>query len=198
MDARNSVQFDTPLGQLYRKGRWVWTVLCTALNRLIRNKPRIAATTPIAPAGVRPTRNVGFILIRNSEREPVDWRVPLGREMKNIFVAIVQVAARIDRFEMSARNDFAPFFLNADRFDPVNGILQNEQIAQLQHQLVWEHRIGWHRADVEKKGTVRFQQTRNLICPSLAPEQITSTICEIGKSRVANPEIVRGRCDDKI
>src|SRR5256885_7533911 len=116
------MQFDTPLGQLHRKSRWVWTLLGTALNRLIRNNPRIAATTAIAPEGMRPTRNVGFILIRNSEREPVDGHVPLGREMKNIFVAIVQVAARIDRFEMPTRNDFAPFFLNADRFDPVNGI----------------------------------------------------------------------------
>src|SRR5438067_1583860 len=102
------------------------SLLLAPLNCFVGNEPGIAATTPIAPAGVRPTRNVGFILIRNSEREAIDWRVPLGREMKNIFVAIVQVASRVDRLEMPARNDFAPFFLNADRLDPMNGILQNE------------------------------------------------------------------------
>ena len=67
----------------------VRSLLCSALNCFIRDKPSIAATAKIASARVRPARDVGFVLIRNAEGQPINFDATRLREMKNIFVAIV-------------------------------------------------------------------------------------------------------------
>src|SRR5438270_6523067 len=95
------MKLDAVLGQRGRRGRGVWPFFLAPLNRLIGNEPGIAATTAIAPARVRPARNVAFVLIWNAEREPVDRCFSLGREMKNVFMAVVQETLRVNRFEMS-------------------------------------------------------------------------------------------------
>src|SRR5205807_6963229 len=97
-----------------------------ALNRLIRDEPRVAATTAIAPARVGPTRNVALVLIRNAEREPINFNAPALCEVKDVLVTIIQKASRINRLEMAMRDDSAMLFLDADRLDPMNRILQNE------------------------------------------------------------------------
>ena len=98
-----------------------------ALNRLIRDEPRVAATTAIAPARVGPTRNVALVLIRNTEREPINFNAPALGEVKDVFVTIIQKASRTNRLEMTARDDSAIFLLDADRLDPMNRVLQNNR-----------------------------------------------------------------------
>jgi hypothetical protein len=88
-NARHAVQFYAPLGELHRKRRRMRSLLCAALDCFVRNKPGIAAATQIAATRVRPTRDVTFVLIRNPEREAIDFNATRLREMKNIFVAIV-------------------------------------------------------------------------------------------------------------
>ena len=48
-----------------------------ALNRFVGNEPGVAATAPIAAAGVRPARDVALVLIRDAEREPIERRLPV-------------------------------------------------------------------------------------------------------------------------
>ena len=169
-----------------------------ALDRLVRNEPGVAATTPVAPARVAPARNVRFVGVGNAEREAIERRFSFGREMENIFVAVVQKAGRTDRLEMSARNFFAGIVRDRDRFDPVNRVLQNEEFAQSQDQLVRQHRIRRRRADVEKKRSVRPEQPADLRRPFFAPIEIRCAIRGVGKFAVANPEIVRRRRDHEI
>ena len=88
-DARRSVQFYTPLGELNRKRRRMRSFFLTALNCFVRNEPRVATTTQIFSPSMRPTRDVALILIRNAERQPIQFDATGLREMKNIFVAIV-------------------------------------------------------------------------------------------------------------
>src|SRR5438132_11383482 len=119
-------------------------LLRAALNCLVRNKPSIPATTQIASAGVRPTRDIALVLIRNTEGQPVDFDVTSLREMKNVFMAIVQKALGTNGFEMSVRSPFTKQSLrlrNRDRFNPVNSVLQNEQIAQSDNDFVRQHGI---------------------------------------------------------
>src|SRR5206468_4514101 len=87
---RNAVQFDAPFGELHRKCRRMRPFFGATLNRFVWNEPRIAAATQIAPAGMRPARNVAFILIRDSDGEPVELDATRFGEMKNVFVAIVE------------------------------------------------------------------------------------------------------------
>ncbi len=119
------MQFDAPFGQLHRKRRGVRSLLRTALNRFVRNEPGIPSASQIAPARVRPARNIAFVLIGNTEREPIDFDPACFGEVKNIFMAIIQKALGADRLEMSVRLSVAFPILNGDRFDPVNCVLQN-------------------------------------------------------------------------
>src|SRR5262249_48089838 len=75
--------------------------LFAALNCFIRDKPRIAAATQIASARVRPAPNVAFVLVWNSDGEPVQFDAPGFREMKNVFVTIVKKPLGTDGLEMT-------------------------------------------------------------------------------------------------
>ena len=44
-DPRDAVQSDAPFGELNRKRRRMRSFLCAALNCLVGNEPRVAATT---------------------------------------------------------------------------------------------------------------------------------------------------------
>src|SRR6266568_806902 len=108
----------------------MWPLLCSALNCFIRDKPGVAATPQIASPSVRPARNVAFVLIWNSDSEPVQLYASAFREMKNVFVTIVQKTLRTDRLEMTMRSNLSVSIFNRDRFDPMNRVLQHERTAQ--------------------------------------------------------------------
>jgi hypothetical protein len=128
---------------------------------------------------MRPPRDVALILIWHAEREPVQFDPTGLREMKNVFVAIIEESRRIYRLEVAKRFGaaFDPHpalrvrlslarerikvrvaidglfivYVDCDGFDPVNRVLQNEKLAQRDHDFVRQHRIGRRGADVEKK-----------------------------------------------
>src|SRR4051794_3346627 len=101
------MQSDAIDRQLDREGCWMRSLLLATLDRFIRNEPGVAAAPAVAATRVSPARNVGFVGVRHTEREPIERRLSFEREMKNVFVAVVQVARGIDRLEMSARCFFA-------------------------------------------------------------------------------------------
>src|SRR5262249_52459269 len=90
LDARHTMQFDAPLSELDRKRRRVRAFFLTALNCFVGNEPRVPATTQIVPASMRPSRDIALVLIRNAKGQPVQFHTTGLREMKNVFVAIVE------------------------------------------------------------------------------------------------------------
>ena len=102
---------------------------------------------------------------------------------------------------MAGRNGFAPARLNADRFDPVKGILEDE-IGCLpgngEDELVWKKWIRWRAANVEKKRGLVGHEAVNLSRPLLAPSDEIVTIQIVPVSAVINVEIVRWGGDDKV
>jgi hypothetical protein len=84
-----AVKLDAPLRQLHRKRRRMRSLLRAALDCFVWNEPSVAAATEVAPARMRPARNIALILIRNSEGQPVNFDATGFREMENVFVAIV-------------------------------------------------------------------------------------------------------------
>jgi len=84
------MQLDAPLRELNRKGRWVRTLPCSALNRFIGNKPSIASATQIVSARVTPATDVAFVLVWNAKCEAIQFDAASFCEMKNVFVTIVQ------------------------------------------------------------------------------------------------------------
>src|ERR1051325_11753307 len=106
------------------------------LDCFVRNEPGFAATTFVTAARMGPTRDIAFVLIRDAESEPVDVDLATDREMKNVFVAIVEKSFGTDRFEMAERAT-----IDRDGLDPVNRILENEEIANTKNYFVRQHRI---------------------------------------------------------
>ena len=84
------MQFDAPFGQLNRECRGVWSFFLAALNCLVGNEPRVAATASITPARMTPSRDVAFVLVRNANRQPIQLDVTDLGEMENVFVAVVE------------------------------------------------------------------------------------------------------------
>src|SRR5437762_12637621 len=72
-----------------------------ALNGFVRDEPGIATASQIAAPCMRPARNIAFLLIWHSKREPVNFNATGLRKVKNIFVAVVYESLRIDCFELS-------------------------------------------------------------------------------------------------
>jgi len=192
------VKFNTPFNQLrWKRGR-MWSFLFTALNCLIRNEPGITPAACVAPTRVRPASDVALVLIRHAERESIDVDLSVDGKVKNVFVTVVQKSFRADRFEVPIRPYVTFSILNRDRFDPVDRVLQNEQVSQLKNNFVRKHRVGRCCANVEEKGAGRFENATNLSPPSGAPIQIGLSILAVGIFSILNAEVVRRRRDDKI
>jgi hypothetical protein len=130
--------------------------LRAALDCFVWNEPRVATTTQIAPACMPPARNVALVLIRNSDSEPIELDATVFAEVKNIFVAVVQKPPRTNRLKMAVRLQIAVSIFNRDRLDPVNCVLQNKQISEFDYNFMGQHRVGWRRANIEKKRAAGF------------------------------------------
>src|SRR5438045_603759 len=81
------------------------TLLGSLVNRLVRDKPSIATATFVLPIGVRPALDISLVRVRNANGETINLAFPFWREVKNVFMAIVYKARRVDWFEMSVRGD---------------------------------------------------------------------------------------------
>src|SRR5439155_3032387 len=103
-----------------RKSRGVRSLFLAILNCFVRDKPRVAAATQIASTRMPPPRDVTFVLIGNSDSNPVQFDTPGLGEMKNVFMTVVEEPLRIDRLEMTMRLKIAFLISNGDRFDPMN------------------------------------------------------------------------------
>ncbi len=208
------MQCDAPFGELNWKRRRMRTFFLPTLNCLVRNKPRVPAATQIFSPSMRPPRDVALVLIRHAKCQPIQFDAAGLREVENVFVAIVQKPPRIDRLEMTkrangcsrfpagsarvARRAAATMIVDRDGFNPVNRVLQHEQIAQRHDDLVRQHRIRRRGTDVEKKRTIRPQHAPDSSRPFATPTQIRPSVLMVGILPVANSEIVWRRRHDKI
>src|SRR5689334_19448850 len=69
-------------------------------NGLVGNEPRVATATLVAASGMPPARDIGLVLVWNADGQAVDAAFAFWREMKNVFVAIVDEARGVNRLEM--------------------------------------------------------------------------------------------------
>src|SRR5688572_25636714 len=84
-DAIESVQPNAPLRQLHRKGGGMRAFLAAALDRLVRDEPRVPAAAPVLSAGVSPSSDVAFVCIRNTKSQSIDRRPTFWRKMEDVF-----------------------------------------------------------------------------------------------------------------
>ena len=83
-------------GHFRRKRRRVRPVAVAALNRLVRDEPRVAAA-PQAVAGLGPALDVRRVLIGHADGAAIEPRPAARREVKDELVAVVHEPVAVDR-----------------------------------------------------------------------------------------------------
>src|SRR5436305_5959513 len=104
------------------------TLLVSLVNRLVRYKPSITSAAFVLTVGVRPALDISLVRVRNANGQTINLAFPLWREVKNVLVAIVYKALRVDWFEMPVRRD-AGLSFNGNGFYPVNRVLKLEEFT---------------------------------------------------------------------
>lgn len=123
------MQQNASLRQLDRKCCRMRALAGTISNRAIRHEPDIPTTSTITSSRVAPPRDITFVCIGNTYGKSVDGDFSRFREMKNVFVAIIQVAPRIDRLEVPFGECAAILEFKRNRLHPMDRILQGEQTS---------------------------------------------------------------------
>lgn len=184
------------------KGGGVGALAFAGLDGFVGNEPGVSPAAEVFAFGVTPASDVGFMDIRHARGAAVERNIAGFRQVKHVFVAVVDVALGIDWLEMPGGNGLAIHGGDGDRFDPVKGVLQNKQgfrsIGEGEDELVREQGIGWCGADVEEKRRVIRHHAFHLRGPCFAPSEEFIARRGVFEGSVVNPEIVRRRCDDQI
>src|SRR5207249_4344384 len=125
-----AMELEALLGQLGWERRRMRSVAVAALNRLVWNEPGVAAA-PDAIGRAAPARDVRRVLVGDAEREPVEARRAVARQVEHELVAIVQEAVAVDRLVVADREvarqaggEAGRLALDGDRLDPMNDVLQ--------------------------------------------------------------------------
>lgn len=74
-----------------------------------------------------PARDVGFVLIGDARAAAVEGDFARFCEVEDEFVAVVDEARGVDGFEMARADDFSGAGFDGDGFDPVEGVLEDEE-----------------------------------------------------------------------
>lgn len=169
------MDFDALFGQCDGKGGGVGALAFAGLDGFVGDEPGVSSAAEVYALGVTPAGDVGFINVRHASGAAVERDVASFCQVKQILMAVVDVAFGIDGFEMSCRNWLAASWSDGDRFHPVKGVLQNEQglrsISEGEDELVGEKGIRWCGTDVEEKRCIIFHDAFHFCCPSFAPTQ---------------------------
>ncbi len=196
------MDFDALLDEGDGKSGGVGAFTFAGLDGFVGNEPGVAATAKILTLGVAPARDVGFMNVRHAGGATIQRDIAGFGQVKNVFVAVVDVALGIDGFEMSCGNGVTIHGSDGDRFHPVKGVLQNEQglwaIGEGEDDLVGKEGIGWCGADVEEKRCVILHHALHFCCPGFAPNEKFIAWRGVFEGRIVDPEIVRRRGDNQI
>src|SRR5690606_32238187 len=109
-------------------------------------EPVVSTAAFVFAAGVTPAGDVGFVLVGDSGSPAVEVDVAGLGEMKDVLVAVVDEALRVDGLEVAGAEGLAVAGFHTDGFDPVEGVLQDEEggwpVGEGEDELVGKQRIG--------------------------------------------------------
>ncbi len=196
------MDFDALLDEGDGKRGGMRSLAFAGLDGFVGNEPGVSATAKIFSSRVTPACDVGFVHIGHASGAAIERDIAGFREVKQILVAVVDVALGIDGFEMPGRNRLAVHGSDSDRFHPVKRVLQNEQglrsIGESEDELVGKQGIRGCGTYVEEKRCVVFHHAFHFGCPRFAPGEKFLAWGGVFEGRVVDPEIVWGRCHHEI
>lgn len=115
-------------------------------------------------------------------------------------MAVVDVARRVNRFEVPGAQLLSLGGIHGDGFDPMKGVLELEKArrGQGEDNLVGEERIARGRSYIQKEGAFFFEKTMHFPGPVAAPKEIGVAILVVLVTTVVDAEIVGRRGHDDI
>lgn len=178
------------------RGR-VRALISSSLDGLVGNEPIVAAAAFVFAAGVAPASDIGFINVRNAHGLAVDRDLAGIGQVEDELVAVVDVAGRIDGLEMALGQGLA-VGLEADGFDPVEGILQDELIAGPQDQFVRQVGIRRRAAKIQEERAIGLEDAADFVDPLVAPRQILGARLIVGVLGILDVEVVGRGGDNEV
>ena len=124
-----AVEEDALLDEGRREGGGVGALAFTRTDCLVRDEPVIAPTPQVGTFSVFPSPDIGFVSVGNSARAAIQDDRSGFRKMEDEFMAVIDEALGVDRFEMARSNClFLPRF-NGNGLYPVECILKLEEVV---------------------------------------------------------------------
>jgi len=168
----DTVNSETLLHEIDGKSRGVRAVLVARHDGVVGHKPGVSTAAFVISAGVGPALDVAFVGIGNPGLAALKGNVAGFGEVKNVFVAVVDEALRIDGLEVAGGDFFAFARVDGDRFYPVKGVLENERgrfFGESEEELMGKKGILWRGPEIEKEGAAGLEQAMDFGSPFMAP-----------------------------
>lgn len=167
------------------------------LDCFVGDEPRVTATAQIRTTGVFPSFDIRLVCVGHACSAAIELDLSALGQVKDVFVAVVDVAVGIDGPEVAGADCLGSGRLNADGLDPVECVLKLEEFrgGEGEEELVGQEGIAWRASQVQEKRTVHAQDAMNLAGPIHTPREKTFAWRGVVVAPVVDPEIV-GRGGD--
>jgi len=201
MGVFESVDADALFGEGDREGGGVGAFFVAGLDGVVGNKPVVAAAALVFAPAVTPAGDVGFIGIFDTSGTAFERDLAGFGEVEKIFVAVVNETFGIDGLKVTGGDRFSPAGFNRDRFDPVEGVLEDELRTlgcEGENELVGEEGIGRGGTEIKKKGGVIGHEAMDFAGPVLAPGDEGLAILGVFVGAVIDTNIVWRGGDDEV
>ena len=170
------------------------------LDGLVGNEPGVATAAKVGTAGVLPALDVRLVGIGDAGGAAIEGDVSGLGEVEDVLVAVVDVAAGVDGLEMPGANRFAVSCFHGDGLNPVEGVLEVEELGpgEGEEELVGKEGIAGAAADVEEERSVLDEDAPHFGGPLAAPLEEGLPRGGVAKAAVVDPEIVGRRGDHQV
>ena len=124
-----SMEKDALLDESGREGGRVRALIFPGTDCLVGDEPGVPPAAEIRPSGVLPSLDIGFVSVGNTACPAIKLNGARFRQVKDELVAVIDIALGIDWFEVSRADRLMFTRLYGDGLDPVEGVLELEQLV---------------------------------------------------------------------
>ena len=118
--------------------------------------------------------------------------------MKNKFLATVEELQRPDWLEMTPREMASPFQGDRNGLDPMNRVLEDEEFAESEHQLMGQKGVRRTSSDIEEKRAFGAKHTAEFLSPQTTPIEVFTPASAVVVTSVFGVDVIRRRSDDHV
>src|SRR5579872_1663772 len=139
-------------------------LFCFTGHSRVGNKPGIATAPSVLLT--RPSGYVIFVLVFNTDCQPVKFHVTILGEVEDVLVAVIHESVTVNRLEVTYCH--YTIFFDRDRLYPVDYVLQLKEVPHHGCHFEWSPWITGFPSHIQEERTFIFEH--NLCSPRPAPQ----------------------------